>query len=272
VRTIFNWIPFVNYLYYLGLYYLLEIIAYKLFRPGDMFAESVTKDARVHLEKQVSDPELRENLRPYGHIGCKRVLLSDSYYPTLQKENVELITDPPVQITETGIMSRPTLKEVNDQEFQRYTDAERSAEKNIDVDIIIWATGFTVQDRWDIYKVIGRSGKTLSDHFSTESNSLYGNLSPPTPTFLTFDRRRSLRLPGLSPHVWSQLYHPLGLFNLHLRAPIPIQCPLYRRNQTSQRKRAKMGNDAVRTGRDGVDQWTTGRVGEVGYGCHGVWV
>jgi len=181
VRTIFNWIPLVNYLYYLGLYYLLEIIAYKLFRPGDMIAESVTKDARVHLEKQVSDPELREKLRPYGHIGCKRVLLSDSYYPTLQKENVELITDPPVQITETGIISRPTLKEENDRGFQRYTDDERSQEKNIDVDIIIWATEFTVQNRWDIYTVIGRSGKTLSDHFSTESNSLYGNLPPTNP-------------------------------------------------------------------------------------------
>ena len=42
---------------------------------------------------QIPDPELREKVTPDYAIGCKRILLSNKWYPALGKPNVELVTD-----------------------------------------------------------------------------------------------------------------------------------------------------------------------------------
>ncbi|UUZ47987.1 hypothetical protein LP420_33900 [Massilia sp. B-10] len=47
-----------------------------------------------HLHKQVPDPALRRKLTPDYRLGCKRVLLMNTYYPALLKPNVALVTDP----------------------------------------------------------------------------------------------------------------------------------------------------------------------------------
>ena len=50
------------------------------------------KVATSHREKQISDPVLRAKVRPSYALGCKRILPSNDWYPTLTKPNVELIT------------------------------------------------------------------------------------------------------------------------------------------------------------------------------------
>ena len=50
--------------------------------------------AKRHLHKQVTDPELRPKLTPDYQIGCKRILISNDYYPALARPNVDLVTDP----------------------------------------------------------------------------------------------------------------------------------------------------------------------------------
>ena len=47
--------------------------------------------ARRHMRSQISDPGLLEQVTPDYTIGCKRILPSNSWYPTLGKPNVELI-------------------------------------------------------------------------------------------------------------------------------------------------------------------------------------
>src|SRR5271154_3666646 len=59
--------------------------------------------ARQHLSHQVTDPVLRAKLTPDYTIGCKRILLSSSYYPALQRPNVDLITDRISEITPAGV-------------------------------------------------------------------------------------------------------------------------------------------------------------------------
>jgi len=49
--------------------------------------------AREHLEAQVADPALRATLTPTYTMGCKRILLSDDFYPALTRPNVEVVTD-----------------------------------------------------------------------------------------------------------------------------------------------------------------------------------
>ena len=62
--------------------------------------------ARQHLSHQVADPGLRAKLTPDYTIGCKRILLSSSYYPALQRPNVDLITDRITEITRPAWLPR----------------------------------------------------------------------------------------------------------------------------------------------------------------------
>jgi cation diffusion facilitator CzcD-associated flavoprotein CzcO len=50
------------------------------------------QQARRHLARQVSDPDLRAALTPDYQIGCKRILLSSDFYPAVTRDNVELFT------------------------------------------------------------------------------------------------------------------------------------------------------------------------------------
>jgi cation diffusion facilitator CzcD-associated flavoprotein CzcO len=99
--------------------------------------------ARRHLRNQIADPELRAKLTPSYTIGCKRITLSDSYYPALMKPNVELVTDPIAAVTERGI---------------RTADGSER-----ELDTIILGTGFKVLDSPAYERVRGRGGLTLGD-------------------------------------------------------------------------------------------------------------
>lgn len=192
VKGLFNHLPLAYYLYCLVLYYTMEIIAYLVFRPDNkIFAGNMIKTATQHLHKQVKNPVLREKLQPKTPFGCKRVLVSDAYYPAFEKANVDLITDPVIKITSTGVISKP-VSLINDSELNlakkeakgedtaikpelyAVENDKDSSERSVDVDVIIWGTGFQVQKPGGVYKVIGRSGQTLEQHWQEECNSLYG--------------------------------------------------------------------------------------------------
>ncbi|SEK68231.1 hypothetical protein [Nitrosovibrio tenuis] len=85
--------------------------------------------AEAHLRRQVPD----KKLRPDYPFGCKRVLLSNDYYPTLMRSNVELITAPIDRIDAAGIVSR---------------DGRRR-----EVDAVVCATGFDVNTLYPLYVV-----------------------------------------------------------------------------------------------------------------------
>ncbi len=102
--------------------------------------------ARTHLERQVSDPSLRARLTPRYAIGCKRILISNSYYPAIQQPNVELVTD--------------DIREVRGRSIVTGDGYER------EVDVIILATGFRVTEMPFAGRVTGRDGKRLADQWS----------------------------------------------------------------------------------------------------------
>jgi cation diffusion facilitator CzcD-associated flavoprotein CzcO len=98
--------------------------------------------ARRHLAKQVTDPAMRARLLPDYTIGCKRILLSSTYYPALQRPDVDLITDDITQITETEVVT-----------------ADGTAHP---ADVIIYATGFKVVESVTSLNVAGRDGRKLT--------------------------------------------------------------------------------------------------------------
>jgi cation diffusion facilitator CzcD-associated flavoprotein CzcO len=101
------------------------------------------KQATAHLERQVRDLELRARLTPDYQIGCKRVLLSNDFYPALGRDNVTVVTDPIAAVTPTGI---------------RTADGTQRA-----VDTIIFGTGFDVSASLTRLAVVGVGGTRLDE-------------------------------------------------------------------------------------------------------------
>ena len=114
----------------------------------------ISKLAASHLARQVADPELRARLTPDYTIGCKRILISSDFYPTLQRANVELATSriawvrPDAVVTEDG--------------------AERP------VDTLILATGFHVADLPAGRRLRGRDGRLMSEVWEGSSQAYLG--------------------------------------------------------------------------------------------------
>jgi cation diffusion facilitator CzcD-associated flavoprotein CzcO len=119
--------------------------------------------SREHLERQIKDETLREKLTPQYRLGCKRVLISNDFYPSLNRENVTLVTEGINSIEADGI---------------RTSDGELHA-----VDVIIAATGFYVSDNPMATKVHGAHGQPLSDAFCGQLDNYKGTTFPDFPNF-----------------------------------------------------------------------------------------
>jgi cation diffusion facilitator CzcD-associated flavoprotein CzcO len=116
--------------------------------------EAFTRVAMNHLTEQVPDEKLRRKLTPDYPIGCKRVLVADDYYPALQRPNVALETSAIARITPKGIETKDGAE--------------------IDVDVIVFATGFeTTGWQWSV-DVIGKGGLHLRDAWSESPETYLG--------------------------------------------------------------------------------------------------
>ncbi|GII01059.1 flavin-containing monooxygenase [Planobispora takensis] len=110
--------------------------------------------ARRHLERQVPDPELRAKLTPDYTIGCKRILLSNDYYPALGRDDVDLVTDGVAEIRENSIVD--------------------ATGREIEVDVIVYGTGFKVTDALNEQRIIGRNGLKIQDAWQNGIEAYYG--------------------------------------------------------------------------------------------------
>ncbi len=68
-------------------------------------AKIVELICRAHLKRQVSDPVLRAKLTPAYRAGCKRLIVSDDWYPALTRPNVEVITDAIGEVRPEGVVT-----------------------------------------------------------------------------------------------------------------------------------------------------------------------
>jgi cation diffusion facilitator CzcD-associated flavoprotein CzcO len=109
-------------------------------RPS--MARPLERLARLHLRRQVRDPRLRRRLQPDFRLGCKRILISNDWYPALTQPNVEVVSE---QIREIA--------------GRRIVLADGSSRE---VDTIILGTGFHVLDPPTARLVRGRGGRTLA--------------------------------------------------------------------------------------------------------------
>ena len=124
------------------LYWTMELrfLAFK-FKPEWMGL--VAKVAKRKISQSIKDPVLRAKLTPDYTPGCKRLLISNDYYPALARTNVEVITEGIQEVTPRGVVTSDGV--------------ERP------VDAIILGTGFKVQDPIPHKTVFGKGGIDLAD-------------------------------------------------------------------------------------------------------------
>jgi cation diffusion facilitator CzcD-associated flavoprotein CzcO len=129
----------------------------------DSRATALERYARGHLEASVPDPELRAHLTPDYPIGCKRILLSDDYYPAIQRENCRLVNAPIERVVADGIIT---------------ADGESHP-----LDVVVLATGFRTVDYLHGVEVFGRGGRCLHDDWASEPRAYLGIAVPGYPNF-----------------------------------------------------------------------------------------
>ncbi|MEV0688216.1 NAD(P)/FAD-dependent oxidoreductase [Nocardia sp. NPDC050378] len=115
-------------------------------RGIESFISRVERLALDHLANQIADPVLRAKLTPDYAVGCKRVLISNQYFPTFLRENVELETRGIDHITENAVVM---------------ADGTRH-----ELDVLIVSTGFEASDLPIARRIRGRDGLLLADHWA----------------------------------------------------------------------------------------------------------
>lgn len=109
-----------------------------------------------YLNDAIEDPILRDKLTPNYTIGCKRILLSNTYYPALAANNVEVNTEGIAEITEDSVIDRNG--------------------KKIEVDTIIFGTGFLVKDLPFARHIYGGEGHSLAQEWSGSPKAYMGTM------------------------------------------------------------------------------------------------
>ncbi|MEU6931149.1 NAD(P)/FAD-dependent oxidoreductase [Streptomyces sp. NPDC046374] len=132
-------------------------------RPNELGL--VERLAKANMAKAVKDPALRAKLTPSYRIGCKRILLSNAYYPALAQPNVDVVA--------------AGLKEVRGNTLVAADGTET------EVDVIVFGTGFHVTDMPIAPRVVGAEGRSLADHWKGGMEALRGATVAGFPNWMT---------------------------------------------------------------------------------------
>jgi cation diffusion facilitator CzcD-associated flavoprotein CzcO len=161
-RSLFRLLPFTQSLFRSAIYWLLElrVIGFTV-RPK--LARQVQTLAWRHIARFIKDPELRRKLTPDYMIGCKRILMSNDYYPALAQSNVEVVTE--------------SIREVRPRSIVTADGRER------EVDAIVFGTGFKAQDPIPRGLFFGRNGLDIVDAFKDGMEAYLGTTVHGFPNF-----------------------------------------------------------------------------------------
>ncbi|MGH2517428.1 MAG: flavin-containing monooxygenase, partial [Ktedonobacterales bacterium] len=161
-RLVFHALPLAQRLERAGIYFQREISVLALvYRPAAI--RSTERLALRHLCRQVADPALRGKLMPTYTMGCKRILLSDDFYPAVTQPNVSLVTE--------------RIREVREHSIVTGDGQER------DVDAILCGTGFHVTDMPAAQYISGRGGVTLAEAWRDGPEAYLGTTIAGFPNF-----------------------------------------------------------------------------------------
>jgi len=113
----------------------------------------VENQCKKNIATAIKDPELVAKVTPTYRAGCKRILISNAWYPALAADNVDLVTDPIAKITGDAVVT---------------ADGEERP-----IDVLVVATGFYVTEPPIAKHITGREGRTLGDVWDEHGMAAY---------------------------------------------------------------------------------------------------
>lgn len=140
----------------------LELLYNAVFRFKAPFAVTFLEwAARTTLHAQVSDPELRAQLTPHYRFGCKFLTLSNKYYKTFARENVDLVSGDIASIDPAGVVTADG--------------------RHHEIDTLVLATGFEVFEPSSLprFPITGSGGVEVVDYLAANKNSCYEGVTTP---------------------------------------------------------------------------------------------
>ncbi|SFW68428.1 flavin-containing monooxygenase [Amycolatopsis australiensis] len=146
-RALFRAFPLAQRAYRDLLYWLLEARAIG-FNGQSWVMKLGQRLAKRNIDRAIKDPALRRKVTPDYTMGCKRVLISNDYYPALARDNVEVVTDGVREVREHSVVDAAGVEH--------------------EADVIIYGTGFHVTDAFDELEIVGRDGRNLAKEWATE--------------------------------------------------------------------------------------------------------
>lgn len=144
-----------------------------------------------HLEQSVPDPVLRAKLIPNYTMGCKRILLSDDYLPSLTHPNVAVVTEPIREVREHSVVTADGTEH--------------------EVDALIFGTGFHATDIPISHHLRGRDGRTLAETWNGTMTAHLGTTMSGFPNlFMLQGPNTGLGHTSVILMIESQIEHVLG--------------------------------------------------------------
>ncbi|CAN5404080.1 NAD(P)/FAD-dependent oxidoreductase [soil metagenome] len=138
-----------------------EHVVWRILAQDEAAQDRAVKLGTWNLRKGVKDAALREVLTPSLKPGCKRLMFSNTYYPALSRDNVTLQTGGVTEVTPTGV----TMDDGT----------------HVDLDIIVYGTGFDPHHFWAPMEIIGQGGRNLEEQWSPAANAYNGTTTPNFP-------------------------------------------------------------------------------------------
>jgi cation diffusion facilitator CzcD-associated flavoprotein CzcO len=144
-----------------ALYNTLELVQLAQRRPRVM--QRIQRVVLRHMHSQVKDPELRRQLTPNFTLGCKRMLLSNTYYRSLTQPNAQLVPHAVTEVREHSVVGADGVER--------------------EVDTIIFGTGFHVSDPPVAERVRGADGRSIADTWRGSPRAYLGTTVAGFPNF-----------------------------------------------------------------------------------------
>ena len=162
-RNVYKYIPYVRWRKRADMMDFREAFHDAVWDNDSVMAQVLEQQSKQLMQTQLAGREkLQEQLQPKYKIGCKRVIISDDYFPVFQRDNVKLETGKIDRITDKGIV----------------TDG-----KEEDFDLIICATGFRTVEFMHPIDISGSGGRSLASIWREGGEALYGITVESLPNF-----------------------------------------------------------------------------------------
>lgn len=146
--------------------YRMSLLWFQAFKRQQGAIDKLRQAGLANMRRAIDDPGLTEILTPDYDPGCKRILVSDDYYPALAQDHVRLVPEGVAALTADGIVA---------------ADGSETM-----VDAVIFCTGYRLGGREDgtpAIEVYGRDGRRLADVLAERAVAYRGVGLPGFPNY-----------------------------------------------------------------------------------------